>query len=102
MTKAEAEEIYIAAIMSGENVIAVKMTEREVKLFRALTGRIQKEMENKNRPLYLQSREYGIEYADPYAIIRKRDADRYEMFAVTKEGFSPLVRKEGCDGESGE
>ena len=86
MTRVEAEELLITAIMSGKDKVAIKMSLAECQVFRVLIGRALKEMEQKNRSLWLRVREYGIEYRDPYCIIRKRDDNRYPMFAMDEEG----------------
>lgn len=86
MNKQEAEEIFIAAVMSGEEKIAVELTLPETQIFRVLVGRTLKEMERKNHSLYIKAREYAIEYKNGSAIIRKHDADRYKMFTIAKDG----------------
>jgi len=92
MTKAEAEEIIIAVVLSGEDVIAIPLTSVETQVFRVLVGRSLKEMEVKNHTLWLKAREYGIEYKEPYAIIKKQNMHRFKLFKVGPIGeLVPLV-----------
>lgn len=81
MVKSEAEEIFISVVMTGE-AAAVEMTLPECQVFRVLVGRSLKEMQSKNRPLWLKAREFCIEYKEPYAIIKKLDANRFKMFKI--------------------
>jgi hypothetical protein len=80
MTKSEAEDIFFRAIAADESIL-VEMTPSEVKVFRVLIGRMMGQMETKNRPLWQKAREFGIEYKQPYAIIKKTVAQR-PMFRV--------------------
>jgi Cu2+-containing amine oxidase len=93
MTKGEAEEIFISAIMSGENVV-VEMTLSECQVFRVLIGRSIKEMQSKNRNMWLKAREFGIEYVAPYAVIRKLDVNRYKMFKMEDGKMVPFTKTE--------
>lgn len=98
MIRSEAEEIFIAAIMSGEDVVAIELTIPETKVFRVLIGRTLKEMEKKNRNLWLKARDYGIEYktneasaAGGFALIKKLNSARFKMFKVAESGgMTPL------------
>jgi hypothetical protein len=99
MTRSEAEEIFIGAIMSEETV-AIEISQNECQVFRVLVGRALKEMEHKNRALWLRARDYGVEYKAPYAIIRKLDPQRYKLFTVSSTGeVTPLVRPLVEEGE---
>jgi hypothetical protein len=86
MTRSEAEEIFVAAIMSGEDRLAIELKLTECQVFRVLVGRTLKEMEKKNRTLWLKARDYGIEYKEPYMYIMKLDANRFKMQKVGKDG----------------
>jgi hypothetical protein len=99
MTRTEAEEIYISAILSGESVV-VEMSLTDTQVFRVLAGRCMKEMERKNRNLWLKAREYGIEYKEPYMIIKKLDANRYKMYKVNADGDLVPFVKAVNEGES--
>jgi hypothetical protein len=85
MTRGEAEEIFVSVVASGENA-AIEMTQLETQVFRVLVGRAIKEMEKKNRSLWLRARDYGIEYRAPYAIIRKHDNNKYKIFRIAEDG----------------
>lgn len=85
MTRSEAEELFVAAVLSGATV-AVEMTLKEAQVFRVLVGRTLKEMEAKNRALWLRARDYGIEYKEPHAVIRKFGGNRFRMFKVEENG----------------
>jgi hypothetical protein len=94
MTRSEAEEIYIGTVMSGESA-AVEMTLPETQVFRVLIGRCMKDMERRNRSLWLKAREFGIEYKKPYCIIKKLDANRYKIYSIGADGvLTPKVRIE--------
>jgi hypothetical protein len=92
MTRGEAEEIFISVVMSGESA-AIELTLPETQVFRVLIGRCLKEMEKKNRTLWLKARDYGVEYKEPYALIRKLDNARYKLFKVGDKGeLTPFVK----------
>ena len=92
MTRSEAEEIFISIVM-GDKTAVVQMTLKEAQVFRVLVGRTLKEMEKKNRTLWLKARDFGIEYVEPYAIVRKLDANRYKMFSVCENGeLVPFIK----------
>lgn len=98
MTKVEAEEIFLSAVMSGETAVVVKMSETEVKTFRVLAGRMLKEMQNKNRMLWLKAREWGIEWKEPYAVLRRRTESRYPMYKLDGEELVEIKKIESQDG----
>jgi hypothetical protein len=91
MTRSEAEEIFIAVVMSGESC-AIEMTLKETQVFRVLVGRTLQEMEKKNRTLWLKARDFGIEYREPYAVVRKLENDRYKMFKLKDGKLSPFEK----------
>lgn len=104
MTRVEAEEIFITVVLSDESA-AVEISATEVQVFRVLIGRILKEMERKNKSLWLKAREYGIEYHAPMAIIKKKNEDRYKLFKIDKNGvLSDFVQStpKNDDAEGGE
>lgn len=98
MIRSEAEELFIAAILSGEDLTAVEMSLQETQVFRVLIGRTLKEMEKKNKNLWLKARDYGIEYkasessvSGGYALIKKLDSNRFKLFKVAPSGeMTPL------------
>jgi hypothetical protein len=85
MTRGEVEEIFVSVVLSGESA-AVKMTAGETNVFRVIVGRVLKEMEKKNRPLWLKARDYGIERKGDYTIIKKLDIDRYPIYRFGEDG----------------
>lgn len=92
MTRSEAEELFISVVMSGESA-AIELTLPETQVFRVLVGRCLKEMEKKNRTLWLKARDFGVEWKEPYAIIKKLDANRYKLFKVEENGkMTPFVK----------
>lgn len=84
MTRSEAEEIFIGTVMSGESA-AVEMSLPECQVFRVLVGRTIKEMESKNRTLWLKARDFGIEYKAPFCIIKKLDTNRYKIYTINAD-----------------
>lgn len=93
MTRSEAEEIFISVVMSGESA-AIEMNLNETQVFRVLVGRTLKEMEKKNRTLWLKARDFGIEYREPHAIVKKLDTNRYKMFKLCDGKLTPFVKAE--------
>lgn len=93
MTRSEAEEMFLAVIMTGESAV-IEMTQKECQVFRVLIGRCMQEMERKNRALWLRARDFGVEYKEPYAIVRKLDANRYKMWKLDPKtgNMVPFVR----------
>jgi len=61
-------------------------------VFRVLVGRTLQEMEKKNRTLWLKARDFGIEYREPYAVVRKLETDRYKMFKLKDGKLSPFEK----------
>jgi len=98
MTKAEAEDIFFRAIAAGETIL-VEMTPAEVKVFRVLIGRMMGQMETKNRPLWQKAREFGIEYKEPYAVIKKTVKQR-PMFQMVNGEIVEITDKEGDENDS--
>lgn len=90
MTRAEAEEIFLA-VVTAEDTVAVEMSPEECNVFRVMIGRVLKEMNVKNKGLWLRAREYGIEYIHPYAVVRKRDSNRFKMFRMVDGKMVPFV-----------
>jgi hypothetical protein len=86
MTKGEAEELLLKAVMSDRDVIMFRMKKDEASVFRVLAGRIIKEMESKNRALWMKARVYGIEWREPYAVVRRTNSTQYEMFTLGSHG----------------
>lgn len=98
MTKSEAEEIFLSIVMS-EKTGVVQMSLAETKVFRVLIGRVLKEMERKNRTLYYKARDYGIEYKEPYAVIRRHEPDRFKVMTVSEDGSLHYLVKPTEDKE---
>lgn len=96
MTRAEAEEVFLTAVLSGDTC-AVEMSAKEVQVFRVLIGRAIGEMQVKNHKLWLKAKNYGIEYTEPYAVIRKLKADRFKVFKVEADGKLSEIIKEADD-----
>ena len=94
MTRSEAEEIFISAVMKDQ-IVAVEMTAQECQVFRVLVGRAIKEMEKANRPLWLKARDYGIEYnAEQHlTLIKKQNANRFKMYTVDNNGIMTPITK---------
>jgi hypothetical protein len=85
MIKVEAEEIFVAAVMSDSTTL-VALTLPETQVFRVLVGRIMKEMEVKNKSLWSKARGFGVEYKDGFCIIKKIDSAKYKMFRLNDKG----------------
>lgn len=96
MTRIEAEEAFISAIMSGSTCV-IEMTQKECQVFRVLIGRCIKEMESKNRPLWLKAREFGVEYKEPYAVIRKIGVDRLRVYKLEEDGQLTHLHEENTN-----
>lgn len=102
MTKSEAEELFIQIAMSGEDEVDIKMSLRETNIFRILIGRSVKEMEKKNRSLWLKAKEYAIQYVEPYAVVKKIDRNKYKMFAVKDGTRVPFSNQDEIKEEVGD
>ena len=98
MTKAEAEDIFFRAVAAGETIL-VEMTPAEVKVFRVLIGRMMGQMETKNRSLWQKAREFGIEYREPYAIIKKAVTKR-PMFQMINGEIVEITDKEEDENDT--
>jgi hypothetical protein len=85
MTKIEAEEIFISVVLSGKTTL-VELTDPEIAVFRVLIGRTLKDMEKRNRKLWLQARQFGIEKQGKFCVVRKIEADRYKMYQLDDAG----------------
>jgi hypothetical protein len=93
LTRAEAEEMFLTAVLSGDTC-AVEMSAKEVQVFRVLIGRAIGEMMAKNHKLWLKAKDYGIEYREPYAVIRKLNASRFKVFKLEEDGkLTPIVKE---------
>ena len=99
MTRNEAEEAFISAIISGSTCV-VEMSLKECQVFRVLVGRCIKEMEAKNRPLWLKAREFGIEYKEPYAVIKRIGTDRMKIYKVDAKGNLTNLHDEESTNEA--
>jgi hypothetical protein len=86
MTRADIEEIFIAAIMQKKDCLLIEMTLEEAKVMRVLIGRITKEMERKNRAMWMAAREYGVEYTKPFAVLRRANQNRYKVMVMEADG----------------
>ena len=104
MTRSEAEELFISVVLSEDSAV-VKITLQETQVFRVLVGRILKEMERKNKAMWLKAREFGIEYHEPYAVIKRKADDRYKLFKLNDDGsitdFNQSMSKNDITEEGG-
>lgn len=96
MTRTEAEEIFISVIMNGETAL-IEMTMQEVNIFRVLIGRVMKDMEKKNMALWLKAKEFGIEYHEPFCVIKRKDPNKYKIYKMTDKGLVDYASKENTD-----
>lgn len=90
MTRSEAEEIFISVILKNENS-AVEMDAKDAAVFRLFVGKMLKEMESKNRSLWLKAREFEVAYVAPYVMIKKRDGSKYKILRIEEKGESNAI-----------
>jgi hypothetical protein len=85
MTRSEAEEIFISILLKDEPS-AVEMTAKDAQLFRIFIGKMIKEMEMRNRGLWLKAREFNVTYEEPFMMMRKRKGSKYTILKIEEKG----------------